>query len=281
VATYQLRQLSFGEILDGAFALYRRHFGVLVGIAVACVGLPTVLNMYLSMVSLEFMGTGLLLTWSVVLVLYGIGGLVATGATIRAVSDAFLGIEPSLAHAFRFALRKIVKIFFAGLAKYAVIGVAMISGGIVAAILMAVATDALVGGLLLMVIALATLCAALLLSAGYSVVTQTVVLEPETTAMLSLGRSWHLTDGFKVKAVALYVVLAIILTLPYVAATALVLVYPPSNIALTAGAAMLQLLLYPVLPCAFTLFYYDLRVRREAFDLEYLGHQLGIGPDTV
>jgi len=30
------------------------------------------------------------------------------------------------------------------------------------------------------------------------------------------------------------------------------------------------------LPCALTLLYYDLRVRREAFDLQILSEQLGI-----
>jgi len=32
-----------------------------------------------------------------------------------------------------------------------------------------------------------------------------------------------------------------------------------------------------VLPCVFTLMYYDLRVRREAFDLELLSQHLSAG----
>ncbi len=42
-------------------------------------------------------------------------------------------------------------------------------------------------------------------------------------------------------------------------------------------AAILPVILTPVLPCVFTLMYYDLRVRREAFDLELLSQQLGAG----
>jgi len=34
--------------------------------------------------------------------------------------------------------------------------------------------------------------------------------------------------------------------------------------------------LYPVFAAVFTLFYYDLRVRKEAFDVELLGQQLGL-----
>lgn len=38
------------------------------------------------------------------------------------------------------------------------------------------------------------------------------------------------------------------------------------------------MLLYPLLTCVFTLFYYDLRVRKEGFDLEMLSGQVGITP---
>ncbi len=39
--------------------------------------------------------------------------------------------------------------------------------------------------------------------------------------------------------------------------------------------ARAHLALAPILPCALTLLYYDLRVRREAFDLQILSDQLG------
>ena len=43
----------------------------------------------------------------------------------------------------------------------------------------------------------------------------------------------------------------------------------------TVVVAVVSLLIYPLLSCVFTLFYYDLRVREEAFDLEMLSQQLG------
>src|SRR5438477_5905 len=43
------------------------------------------------------------------------------------------------------------------------------------------------------------------------------------------------------------------------------------------AASVLPIVMTPLLACVFTLMYYDLRVRREAFDLEVLGRQLGIG----
>ena len=42
-------------------------------------------------------------------------------------------------------------------------------------------------------------------------------------------------------------------------------------------ASLLGIVLTPILPCALTLLYYDLRVRREAFDIQVLSEQLGMG----
>ena len=40
------------------------------------------------------------------------------------------------------------------------------------------------------------------------------------------------------------------------------------------GAELLSFLVYPFMAAVVTLFYYDLRVRQEAFDLEHLSAQL-------
>jgi hypothetical protein len=40
-------------------------------------------------------------------------------------------------------------------------------------------------------------------------------------------------------------------------------------------ASLIGIVLAPILPCVLTLLYYDLRVRREAFDLQILSEQLG------
>ncbi len=39
--------------------------------------------------------------------------------------------------------------------------------------------------------------------------------------------------------------------------------------------SLLGIVLAPILRCALTLAYYDLRVRREAFDIQILSEQLG------
>jgi len=58
-------------------------------------------------------------------------------------------------------------------------------------------------------------------------------------------------------------------------ATAVNPVFEPVS---TVLLAILLLLYYPLLTCVFTLFYYDLRVRKEGFDLEVLAAQLSGAP---
>jgi len=274
MATYQLRALEFGEILDGAFAVYRHHFGVLVGVAAACTGVPTVLNVYMSMAGIESVHPGTLLLW---IVLYGVGGLIAAGATIRVVSRAYLGLDPELSESIRFALGKMGKIFLSGLAKYLMIGLPWLGAAIVMGILGAAVQELALLTLMGAVVVVGTMVATFVLVAGYSVVTQAVVLEDETSATGALGRSWELTKGFRTKAFFLGVVIWVLLSLPIVASSGLTLLSPALEAPLVGFAGLLQLIIYPVYACAFTLLYYDLRVRKEAFDIEYLGRQLGIG----
>jgi len=88
MAQLALRPLSTGEILDGAFVLLRRHFGLLFGIAVVCQGVPTAVELYIELASggrVDPMG-GLIIR-----ILNAVGTLLVTGATVRAVSDAYLG----------------------------------------------------------------------------------------------------------------------------------------------------------------------------------------------
>ncbi|UCG87004.1 MAG: hypothetical protein JSW71_00190 [Gemmatimonadota bacterium] len=273
MATYQIRELSFGEILDGAFAVYRAHFGLLVGIAVICTGLPAVIYMYMTMVGIEFVSAGTVLVW---LVLYGVGGLMAAGATIHVISQAYLGQMPRLGEAIRFALGKIGKIFVAGLAKYLIILLASFVPLTIGFVVAMVVADPIVGAAVLGVTLVVATGVAVVFSAAYAVVTQVVVLEQETPATQGLRRSWILTRGFRFKAFGVGVVLGVLMSLPFLAAGVLEAVLPDFAVLFSGGSSLLQFIIYPVLPSALTLLYYDLRVRQEAFDIAFLSRQLGV-----
>lgn len=245
MATYELRSLSLGEILDGALAIYRHQFWTFVTIAVACEGVPTILNAYV------LLGGGWITHPILALigfVLAVFGSFLAAGAIVRAIGAAYLGRQLPPGDALRFALGRIWPLFVAGTSAYLLIGLG----------------------------AIALFVPGVILACGYSVVAQVVMLEDVPRGTEALPRSWHLTKGYKGKAFALGLVIILIFLLPAMVASFLVVLFPVSEIAINIASELFQMLVYPVFAAAFTLFYYDLRVRKEAFDLELLGQQLGL-----
>jgi hypothetical protein len=250
MATMQLRPMAMGEILDASFALLRRHAGVFFGVAIVCQGVPTALGLFVQFSGGPAQHFGLYLFAQL---LSFIGYLLVTGASIRVVSQAYLGNEPSLSDALDFAFSKMGRTLAAGFAAGILAGLAAI---------------------LLLVPGIVVAC-------GLSVAVQAAVLEPLPGGTDGLGRSWSLTRGFKWRAFGLYVVVIVLLmlfllgfaVLAGLAAALVPLLLVPALI----GVGLIFLFLYPFTSCVFTLFYYDLRVRKEAFDLELLSQHLGIG----
>ena len=274
MASYQLRAMSVGEILDGGLAIYRDFFGTLVSIVIVCQGVPTVMNVYATL------GGGVenhpVLSVTATL-LSAIGGLVAAGGTIWVISEGYLGRDPAVGDALGFAMGKVWRILVAGLAKYLVIGLAVMVPLVFAALGVAlVATQATVAIVYAIGLGTTALVLGFLLSAGYSVVTQAVVLEPLPGATDALGRSWQLTKGNRWRAILLGLVVYVLIFLPFIVALGLALVFPTTAETIEVGAQIISLMVYPIIGCTFTLFYYDLRVRKEAFDLEHLSAQLGL-----
>ena len=247
MATYELRPLGVGEILDRGVGIYRGHFAILLAIAAVCQGPAAVVRLYVAL------GGGALvhpLAFLVALLLGSFGYFLAAGATLRVISQAYLGSEPVLGDALGFAWRKMWPLLVAGFASNLVMVLAM---------------------LLLIVPGIIVAC-------GYAVVSQVVVLEEPKRSTDALSRSWALTKGFKGQAFFLGFVALVILSLPSLAVAMLLRSAPELGSAVN---ELVSLLLRPILTCAFTLFYYDLRVRKEAFDLDLLGQQIGVGASTA
>jgi len=248
VTSYQLRPLSTGEILDGALILLRRHFALLLSVAVVCEGIPTVLDIYVELAGGSTDNPGLSLLDRVLTM---VGGVLVTGATVQIVSEAYLGRTPVFGDAMRFAGNRFGTIF----------GASFISG------------------FLIVLATLALIIPGIVVACGYSVTSAAAALESGTSSE-AVQRSWALTKGHRWKAFALGVVTIGLLLVIYVAAGVvggLVGEFIGGGdipLALLAGAV--SLLIYPVLSCVFTVFYYDLRVRKEAFDLEMLSQQLSV-----
>jgi hypothetical protein len=121
----------------------------------------------------------------------------------------------------------------------------------------------------------------LIIGTGLALGTPALVLENQAHASDAMGRSWALTRGFRWKLFVALAVVVFLVALPLLAvgvyaAASLPAGGPPSLVNLagflgaTMVAAVLQTLIYPLLYCLLTVAYYDLRVRKEAFDLEVL-----------
>jgi hypothetical protein len=141
---------------------------------------------------------------------------------------------------------------------------------------------AIVGFVALLVFGLVGVC-------GFVVTTPALVLENLPTAVAALRRSWTLTNGYRLKILGLLFLLGVIMMLPWMAVTGLAaiggalvaagggggtrMVVLVAVLGIVLGALVL-FLLQPLLHGVLTISYYDLRVRKEGFDLEVLASSL-------
>jgi uncharacterized membrane protein len=250
-----LRPLSVGEILDTSFSLYRRHFGALATVSLICTGLPLVLRLFIEAAGGMFNNIPLSLLYMLSLVVLS---LVATGATVFIVSESYLGRPLSARAALNRATPYMGRILLCSLLMAFVVGL----------------------GFLLFVIP------GIILGVGLALAIPAVVLEPARSASGALSRSWELTRGSRWRIFGLGITLLVLLYVPVVAITGLLAVMIPHGsspaivttsfatiIALAIGGVV-QLFIYPLFYCVLTVTYYDLRVRKEGFDLELLASSL-------
>jgi hypothetical protein len=268
--------MGVGEILDGALTIYRRHFITFVALGVIALGLPVVLTIYAQLSGPQ---QHPLLIFLAALMQY-LAGLLLTAGVIRVISDFYLGREASLAQALALGAQKVWPLFVVGLGKAIVIGL-IFAVGLLAMVPITIAKAGALGALIAIALLGGACWLAAFVACGYGVTTQVVVLEPLGSSFDAFGRSWDLTRGRKLKVLGLALVAFILVAVPSIGIGALAGVLRLSSSSwasvLLVLAAILPVILTPVLPCVFTLMYYDLRVRREAFDLELLSQQLDAG----
>jgi len=243
-----LRALSLGELLDASFGLYRRLFVPLVFVSVATQTIPLALSIYIEASGGAFEHPML---WSVTTVLALILGQIGIAASTFLVAEAYLGGSLTPQEAFTratpFLGRLIVAAFLSAL-LYAV-------------------------GLLLFVVPGVIMICALI------VTTPALVLENQPSATSAMGRSWLLTKGFRGRIFGAILVALLLIAVPAIALGALAgLMGSPSEetalVVVLLLQSLLQLLAYPFFYALTTLFYYDLRIRKEAYDLEMLASGL-------
>ena len=250
-----LRPLSLGEILDRTFSLYRRYFLLFIGIA----GIPALVQLSFNLlrvfsrdlVMLKSISSValLFLTMIVSVVMY----LFSQGATILTVTDLYLGRSPAIGQSFR----RVWGSFFS------LLGVVILNG---------------------LAVGFATL---LLVIPGIYLACRLFVCVPaalieDRGPSESLSRSFELTRDSAGRAfviLVLYFVVAFsissLLTWPFAIPAGLAMRSNPAGatpwLALTqVMSSIATVLVTPILLIATSLFYFDMRVRKEGFDLQFM-----------
>lgn len=289
------RPRSATELVDAAVQLGRRHYAPLVTlsaiIAVPSLGLgllaqwllpqPT-LTAELDPAALGAIFPALLaaMAWFYV----GLGALVASAAAAYVDGHP---LEPF--DALRRALRRAVALILGNLfaaafvvvlvlvAAFALVAIAGVIGAIVALLggtLGAFSNAvALAIGALTMAVVIVGL---LVFSALFVNVTAAVMLE-QLGPFRSIARSARLVRGSLLRVSGVVAVMAALYLATYLTMYALAAVALDSQLAQNV-AGVFVVVLYPFLAALLALLYYDLRIRREGYDIELLARALGEAP---
>jgi glycerophosphoryl diester phosphodiesterase family protein len=273
MATLNLRPLSLGEILDRTFTLYRSNFLLFLGIT----AIPQLLVLTLRLAQLFLIpsvapGTAgiarsaaafgaSIIVGIVAAIVNTIAYLLSQGATVSAVADLYLGRTPTIGASFQKVRGDLGTLF----------GVVVLNGLVV-----------LVGFILLVIPGIYMMCRLL-------IAVPAAVLE-DLGARNSLDRSFALTKDNAGRAfviLLLYFVLLIMIMSLFQFPATFGLAAAKNNPAMfrmwmaiiQVLASVSAVLVTPFLTIATSALYFDLRVRREAFDLQVMLNPGGaIGP---
>ena len=255
------RPRSVSELVDAAFQLLRRHYAQFVML----MGIAYVPWLVIVMVTTRSLlgdpGAAALEGGVARMMLLAVGGLIwfsmIDGAMTVAASQGYLGKDVDVGNAFQRAFAQIG----------ALVGVAIVRGLVVAL------------GFLLFVIP------GFYLLARYFAAPAAVVLERIGIGR-AMSRSSTLTDGYKwhvLKTLLLVWVIYLVLSIALAAIVGGILAAvrtggaadnPISPSIMQVVSALFTILIYPLVAIVQTLLYYDLRIRKEGYDIELMAGDL-------
>jgi hypothetical protein len=231
-----LRPLSGPEVVDAGVQLGRQHYAVLLTAS----AVPLVPYFAWDVWSSRHLGATAF--WPTI-VFASVWASLSDAAAVSAAAWAYAGEQPDVARALRAAGRRAWAVIISGVYR---------------------SVMATVGTVLLVVPGLYVL-------ATYALVPGLAVLEPTRGAWGTLRRSAALTRGAHARALGCYVLpYAFVVALDVVATSIISRLGEGARAELVAGMAgtVTSMLLTPFIAGIQTVFYYDLRVRKEAYDLE-------------
>jgi hypothetical protein len=265
-----LRPLSLGELLDRTFFLYRRHFLLFIGIAAVpylVILVPVlaglVLYRLLAHSSPSFVPAaavvGIVLIILVAMAVF-VAFLYSAGASVFAVSEIYAGRHASIRGSFRLVRGK----------EWILLGVMFLSGLI------------MMGGFIALIIP------GIYLMCRIPLATAAAMIE-DIGPGDAIGRSFFLTKDFAGRSALIYLLalslqygVGLMFQMPFLVLAAVTAKQSHLMLLWTVlgqvGGLLGGILVAPVHTIGFALFYYDLRVRKEAFDLQMMMQAIGADP---
>ena len=290
------RPLGFGEILDGAFTLYRRNLPTfLVTALVVTLGIVAMLGVWGAGVFAALASGDPALFLSVLGGLFllavgiGLGNLVMWGALTREAAQSYLGQPTSVADGLRTALRKLLSLLGAGILIGIALAVAYFGLAMVVAVVVGVASvsgSQALAVVLTFVVAVGALAVFLMLVALLFAVVPAIIVE-DKGPLEAISRSFDLASGARGRIMGLMIVTVFIAYLPIIAVFWLTGSFAdlanPQTVPTGAEFLTQQLLSWgvgvlttPFMASVIVLLYFDRRVRTEALDVQIAAGRLNL-----
>ena len=265
------RPRSTSELIDGTIRVVRANFGTLIPLAlVGALPMIVLLGMF------PLIMTGAVPEMSIFAVMGGLSIVwlfwfpVFEGATVHAVSEAYLGRTASAGASLRFAMSRYGSVLGSVILKYA--GSVALPALIVAFLSLFLPAPAV--GMLIVVAGVAVI----LIFLRLSLLPATVLME-DNGFTDGVRRSISLTDGHKGRiflAMLLIYIIWIAIYMVFYFALALAFVGAPF-VGMVLGQ-IVGALGYPLFWTLTALLYFDLRIRKEAYDIELMSQSLSTSP---
>jgi len=245
----RLRARTVSEIVDAAFALYRRDGGQYILIMAVCSVPRLIAQLIWQRPPSDFIGHPEVVVYSLLIALVSAFTFtVGDAAIMKFGSEVYLGQPADTALTVRAVIPKVLLILFAGFLK----------------------------GMLYFVGLLCLLVGALYVAARFFALTQTIVLE-DAGLDGAFTRSSELSDGRKRHILNTLLLVYIIYWLLSIGVLALGGIVRNPVVTIAIGTVF-TIVAYPIIALTGMLLYYDCRIRNEGYDIEHMAAAMDAPP---
>ena len=279
------RAQGIAELIDSAFTLYRRNLRLMLSIGAIPIVLKSVVEIVLAMVLIGPIINGSLVAPSgrlsntaaatfiggfavyivVVLVIDFVFQALLQGTLTQAVSQRYLGRPTSFGDSFKVGLSR-----FWPLLGYSGILILVIFVAAIVAVIFALVTIGI--GLLLLIPGAIALW--LVFGGRIAMTIVPCVVVERLGPIAALKRSWALTKGNGWRGVGFYLITVLVAFILGITFGGISSAFGLSYVLQQVFTAVVTVIVTPFTLIAYTLYYFDLRIRRENFDLEMLAEQV-------